>query len=218
MTIGIAIATSDTVLLVADGRTTCAGKVDSETTEKITVIRDDLAVISFGAVICSSLALQWVQQGGAPVVGDEMATRVHGCVFADGSSVLQRVIPDPVTPLKLRVGLIAGGIDTNGAYLTGAVFSSETRETSSSTSRCVDTTLIRFVLGGEEAGASAYFDDLVKRTFASGVSDHRTIIPTLLQVAAQTVIFAGQTDPTIGGRIAFTLLRQGHLPQSGFLP
>jgi hypothetical protein len=216
MTIGIAIATSDSVLLVADGRHSAGDEAVSDSAEKIKVLRDDLAVITFGVTSGTDIALQWLQEG-IPALADDVAACVRHCVYAGASAVLNTLPPEQRTISRMKVGLVGGGIDAKGPYITGSLFGSNMDSPDTETARYNIPPCAHLILGGERVGASAHFERLANHAFPTRARDTTDVISTLRQLAIQTVKFAANADPTIGGRIQFTLLKQGQLPQTGFV-
>lgn len=216
MTIGIAIATTDTVLLVADGRQSTAEETVSDTAEKIHVLRDDLALISFGVGFSTDMVLQWMKHEKVPRGAVEFSAYLRDRVWAAGSSLLQQLSPESRISDRMKVGLVGGGADSEGPYITGSLFGANMESAASETSRCVNSTFVYMILGGEDVRSSDFFEELAKQSIAS-TTQPESIIPTLLRVAITTVRFAASGDRTIGGRIQFTILRQGQLPQTGFI-
>lgn len=216
MTIGIATATTDTVLLVADGRQTTAEETVSDTVEKINVLREDLALISFGVGFSTDMVLKWMKHEKVPRGADEFSAYLRDRVWAAGSSLLQQLSPESRISDRMKVGLVGGGADSEGPYITGSLFGANMESAASVTSRCVNSPFVYIVLGGEDLGSSAFFQELAQRSIADAIQPE-AIIETLLRVAITTVRFATSGDRTIGGRIQFTILRQGQLPQTGFI-
>jgi len=216
MSIGIVLATTDTILLVADGRQSTAYEKISDTVEKISVLRSDLALISFGVNFGTQRVLQWMKHEELPLNADEFSKYLSDRVHASGTLVLQALRVEDRTSDRMKVGFVGGGADATGPYITGSLFGANMESVATVTSRCVNSTFVYIVLGGENAGAETYFQQLSHRLLTDETPP-QAVIPTLLHVAIQTIRFAASADQSIGGQIQYTILERGKLPQTGFL-
>jgi hypothetical protein len=220
MTIGIALALHDCVLLVADGVTSTEDEVTTREAEKIVPLRDDVALIVFGAEIGTKKALTWIcESGGLPRDADAARHDLNTFVYGGGRYVLQSVPLEQRTSPRLKVGLIAGGIDTNGPYIAGAIYGSGMNQPSSDLARSISREPQQIILGGESIGAHEHFKNaagIVTKTLGPLADDSKVLLPYLLDVAEQTVRFAEARDRTIGGRITYRILRPNQPPETGF--
>jgi len=220
VTIGIAVALHDSVLLVADGRRSDAYHVHTDQAEKVILLRDDVGLIVFGAEIGTDMAVSWISKPGAlPNHASDVAKQVADFAFAAGGYLLQLIIPEQRTMPNLKVGLVAGGIDTDGPYLAAGLYGSLMERPDSALVRGAHGVPQRIVLGGEQANAQGHFDCAaleVLRALGEHAADSEVLLPQLLLAAQDTVRYAETQDRTIGGRIQYRILRRGLPSETGF--
>ncbi len=220
MTIGIAVALHDSVLLVADGRRSDAYRVHSDETEKVMQLRDDLGLIIFGAEIGTDMAIASLRiPGELPNDALAVAEKLKGLALGCASYVLALVIPEDRSMARIKVGLVAGGFDTGGPYLTGSLYGADMKGPDSTLLRAYRGGVQRILLGGEDAGAHEYFDRAAQHvlvTLGARANDSTVLLPHLLNVAESTVRYAAARDRTIGGRIMYHVMRPGKPIEVGF--
>lgn len=221
MSIGIAVATQDSVLLMADGRQSDGIAVLNDTAEKIVALRVDISLIVFGVVLGTDLATAWLRQPGAlPNDAEAIATRLQDFAFASGLHVLQRVSPQERQMPRLKVGLIAGGLDTEGPFIAGALYGSGMTAAARVLARGSATAPKFIVLGGEETGSQAKFQeelDGVYSKLGQATNQSEGLHSLLLAAGTRTVRFAQARDSTIGGQIQWSILRADRPPETGFI-
>ncbi|MEC4720512.1 hypothetical protein RY831_15220 [Noviherbaspirillum sp. CPCC 100848] len=217
MSIGIAVAIGDVVLMVADGRRSNAFSILTDQAEKIVDLNDSLVVIEFGAVMASTNVVDELRADSRlPVAGREFMDLLTRSIHSAGAFLVAAVIPDSTNLSRIKVGLLAGGVDADGAYIGGALFGHGMSEPSRLLLRPNSTPQF-IVLGGETCGAQEYFEREIGRAYRASGTDRATLISMLKRAAKKTVRYAATHDNTIGGRVQYRILQPEHPTQSGFL-
>lgn len=221
MTIGIAVAFHDAIVLVADGRQADAEKVHSDQAQKVVKVREDLGLITAGIVMATNRALAWIlNPPGLPAEAPAIERELGNMVFAAGSSVLQMVRPEDRHLPQLKAALIAAGFDAQSAFVVGALFGSGMPKASTNLARSDPTDIKSIVFGGEDTGARARFDAIVRvhlAQFRGGLINSAVMIPVLLETAADAIRHAAGRDQSIGGRMQYLILRRGFPAETGFI-
>lgn len=210
MSIGIAIALNDMVLLVADGRHPGSQLAPTDRPEKITARGDTLAIIEFGDDVSARTAATQLQQAAtASMTGRGITDAIVEIVQRSG------------TPLRevtgKQVGLIAGGIDAEGAWVGGAVFGHGLAEPLTQLARPGKGELQFVVLGGEPVGAKAFFTDLASRAMSASGDDGQGLLVMLQRAAKKTIRHAANRGYATAGRVEWRLLVKGQPTRAGYL-
>jgi 20S proteasome alpha/beta subunit len=217
MSIGIAVAIGDAVLMAADGRRSDAFTVITDEAQKIVELADSQAVIEFGVVMASEAIVSTLRAAdSSPMAGHELIGFLEKAVQNAGAFLVASVIPDSTDMSRIKVGLLAGGIDTDGAYVGGALYGHGMSQPSS--------VLVRpnpepqfIVLGGEACGAQEYFMHELERAYLASGTDQSTFLSMAKRAAKSTVRHAASHDRTIGGRIQYCVLQKDRPIQRGLL-
>jgi hypothetical protein len=205
MSIGIAIAVNDMVLLVADGRRP-AGSITPA--EKIMPLHDALAIIEYGHDAGARAAATQVQQAvtlasTARSLTDTIVDTVQRTGAAGAPGTL--------------VGLIAGGIDGEGAYVCGAVFGPGMAAPKTDLARPGRGEMQFVVLGGEAIDAKAFFTNLASRAMNVSGDDANGLLVMLQRAAKKTIRHAANRDLAASGRVEWRLLVKGKPATAGYL-
>ena len=208
MSIGIAIALNDMVLLVADGRRPGGNLAPTERPEKITPFGDALAIIEYGNDAgARSAALQLAQTVTASSTGRSVTDAIVDTVQRTGAAGAPGTL----------VGLIAGGIDAEGAYVSGAVFGPGMAAPKTDLARPERGEMQFVVLGGESIGAKAFFVNLASRAMNASGDDPNGLLVMLQRAAKKTIRHAANRDLAASGRVEWRLLVKGKPATSGYL-
>lgn len=217
MSIGIAVAVGDAVLMVADGRRSNAYEVLTDDAQKIVELANSRAVIEFGAVMASAAVVNELKASSHLLLaGDDLVSSLTRMVQNAGTLLVASVIPESTDMSRIKVGLLAGGIDADGPYVGGALFGHGMSVPSAILARPTPTPQF-IVLGGEECGAKEYFEDELERAYRVSGADQTTFISMAKRAAKSTVRHAASRDRTIGGRVQYCVLRHEQPVQRGFL-
>lgn len=217
MSIGIAVAIGDAVLLVADGRQSDAFTVHTDEAQKIVDLAKSLAVIQFGAVMASVTVLDELRAvSPLPTVGSEFMNFLTTSVCKAGANLVAAVIPGSADMSRIKVGFLVGGFDADGAYVGGALFGHGMSEPSELLVRPSPTPQF-IVLGGETCGAEAYFKRDLERAYRVSGSDQSTFVCMIKRAAKKTIHYAASHDQNIGGRVQYCVLQREQANQRGFL-
>ncbi len=208
MSIGIAIASNDMVLLVADGRRPSGNLAPTERLEKITPFGDALAIIEYGNDAgARSAALQLAQAVTASTTGRSVTDAIVDTVQGTGAAGAPGTL----------VGLIAGGIDAEGAYVSGAVFGPGMAAPKTDLARPGRREMQFVVLGGESIDAKAFFVNLASRAMNASGDDPNGLLVMLQRAAKKTIRHAANRDLAASGRVEWRLLVKGKPATSGYL-
>jgi len=217
MSIGIAVAIGDAVLMVADGRRSNAYEVLTNEAQKIVELAESRAVIEFGAVMASTAVVNELKVSSHMLLnGDDLISSLTRAIQNAGTLLVASVTPDSTDMSRIKVGLLAGGVDVDGAYVGGALYGHGMNEPNA--------ILVRpspepeyIVLGGEACGAQEYFKIELERAYRVAATDQSTFLSMAKRAAKSTVRHAASRDPTIGGRVQYCVLQSGKPIQRGFL-
>lgn len=205
MSIGIAIALNDMVLLVASGRRPGSNLAPAE---KISALGDTLAVVEYGDDTgARSAAGHLGQTVTASSTGRTVTDMIVDTVQRTGAAG---------APGKL-VGLIAGGIDAEGAYVSGAVFGPGMEAPKTDLARPGRGEMQFVVLGGESIGAKAFFVNLASRAMNASGDDANGLLVMLQRAAKKTIRHAANRDLAASGRVEWRLLVKGKPASAGYL-
>jgi hypothetical protein len=208
MSIGIAIALNDMVLLVASGRRPSGNLAPTERPEKITAFGDALAVVEYGDDTgARTAAVQLGQTVTASITGRSVTDTIVDTVQRIGAAGAPGTL----------VGLIAGGIDAEGAYVSGAVFGPGMEAPKTDLARPVPGEMQFVVLGGESIGAKAFFANLASRAMNASGDDANGLLVMLQRAAKKTIRHAANRDLAASGRVEWRLLVKGKPATSGYL-
>lgn len=216
MTIGIGIATNNGILLIADGRTTDEHDILSDETKKISLLRNNLAVIKFGVVAGTTHALSQFELQAIPQDMEALVHKIDGQVFESGNMVLEMVGAER-TNARMKVGLVAGGIGPEGPFLAASLYGSLMGRPDTHKAVGGKGKIERMMLGGAGAGALAHLDSQLQALVDSGEIDSPDIFASLLSAARRTIRYAGLSDRKIGGRIQYLVMRKGEAPELAFI-
>jgi hypothetical protein len=205
MSIAIAIAANDTVLLVAAGPRLSIHPAGTGRVEKIVTLGDTLAVIEFGDETSARAALAQVRQ----------ATTATATARTITDTIVESVAQHGLS--GTQVGLVVGGVDTQGAWVGGAMFGPGMAAPATDLTRPRPGELEFVVLGGEPAGAKAHFADMARRAMNAAGNDHAGLLVMLQRAAKKTVQYAAARDPASGERAQFVLLAKGQAARAGYL-
>lgn len=218
MSLGIAIAVNDTVLLIADGRRSTASALITDRAEKIMQVNGALAVIECGDPAGANVAV--AQLRGAVTAsssGRDVTNTIVDSVRKTAMSLLASVSPGTADMSRMNVGLVAGGIDAEGVYVGGAMFGHGMAAPATDLARPGPGELQFVVLGGEAVGAKAYFVELASRAMNVSGNDPHGLLIMLQRAAKKTIQYAASRDPSIGGRVQCLILAKGQLARASYL-
>jgi len=208
MSIGIAIALNDMVLLVADGRRPAGNGATLQPAEKIMTFDSALAVIEYGNDAGARAASTQLQQGlPAAPAGRGVTDLIIDTVQRAGAAGAPGTL----------VGLIAGGIDAEGAYVSGAVFGPGMQAPKTDLARPGRSDMQFVVLGGESIGAKAFFANLASRAMSASGDDANGLLVMLQRAAKKTIRHAANRDLAASGRVEWRLLVKGKPASAGYL-
>ena len=208
MSIGIAIALNDMVLLVADGRRPTADGASLQPAEKIITLDSALAVVEYGIDTGARTASTQLQQTlAASTTGRSVTDAIVDIVQRTGAAGAPGTL----------VGLIAGGIDADGAYVSGAVFGPGMQAPKTDLARPGRGEMQFVVLGGESIGAKAFFVDLATRAMNASGNDVNGLLVMLQRAARKTIRHAAHRDLAATGRVEWRLLVKGKPASAGYL-
>lgn len=219
VTILIAVALRDAVLLMADGRRQNSIRVISDEAEKIVPLRANLMLGVSGAEIGTSIAAGALQQCAANEAGD-LIEQMKGLAFDCANHVVSLIDPATRSQAHVKVGLLTAGFDSASAFIAGALYGDGMQS--------ADSILVRpewnapqfSVVGGESVGAQADFHGRLSRVIDEVVQYPATnarALSVLISTAEATIRSAAQYDATIGGRIQYRVIQIGVAAQYGFL-
>jgi hypothetical protein len=217
MSIGIAVAIGDLVLMVADGRRSNAFAVQTNEADKIIQLSESRALIEFGVVMASASAVEELATASPRLTsGGELIACLSTAVRKAGARLVSVVLPDSTDMSRIKVGLLAGGIDAAGPYVGGALYGHGMNEPS--------VLLVRLnpapqwiVLGGEACGAQKYFRHEIERAYGASGTDQNTFLTMAKRAAKKTVTHAASHDRTIGGRVQYCVIQHEQQLQRGIL-
>jgi hypothetical protein len=217
VSIGIVAATADAVLLVADGRQSDAQNVLTDQAQKVVEINERLAIIEIGVLMSSNAVTAKLKGVVGVQTGDEYIILIRDIVREEGLSLFPRIAPGTGDMTRLKVGLLAGGIDDQGPFIGGAVFGHDMQDPHVQFYRPQPGSGQFVCLGGEVANAGGYFGSLAARAFKLASSDANGLIVMLQRAARKTVQHAARADRSIGGRIQYRVLTRRAPARAGFL-
>ena len=208
MSIGIAIALNDMVLLVASGRRPSGTLAPTERPEKMTAFGDALAVVEYGDDTgARSAAVELGQTVTASITARSVTDTIVDTVQRTGAAGAPGTL----------VGLIAGGIDAEGAYVSGAVFGPGMAAPKTDLARPGPGEMQFVVLGGESIGAKAFFANLASRAMHASGDDANGLLVMLQRAAKKTIRHAANRDLAASGRVEWRLLIKGKPASAGYL-
>lgn len=217
MSIGIAVAIGDAVVLVADGRQSDAYTVHTDEARKIVNLAQSISVIEIGAVMASTSVLDELRDvSPLPTAGGDFMKLLTESVRRAGAHLVSVVAPGSTDMSRIKVGFLTGGFDAGGAFIGGALFGHDMSEPSAQLVRPAPTPQF-IVLGGETCGAEAYFERELERAYRACGSDQSTFVNMVKRAAKRTVHYAASHDRTIGGHVRYCVLRREQTSQCGSL-
>lgn len=218
MSIGIVVATSSAVFLVADGRQSNAFTVLTNKAKKIVPITDSLSVIEFGAIdgtkaMVRDLKFALASNGE----GKNVQAVIRDSVHRAGISLVSRVTSDSGNLARVKVGMLAAGIDSEGPFLAAALFESGMEAPSVQFARPRPGLPKVLGLGGEEQGALAHFIAQVSLSAHRQNGNLDGFLSVLQQASKTTIQHVAALDKTVGGKIRYRVMVKGMPPRDGVL-
>lgn len=215
MSIGIAVAFENAVLLVADGRRSNAFEVVTDDAKKIVEINALQAAIEFGAVMASAPVVEQMKTREQPIGGGDTIEFLTRVVYEAGADLIAKIAPGS-SDRTIKVGIVVGGFDLEGPYVGGVIYGQDMTEPSKTLDR--PSPMPQYiVLGGEDCGAREYFSSELERAYRFSAGDQASFMSMAKRAAKKTVRYASSNDKTIGGRVQFWMLERGGQSQTGFL-
>ena len=216
MSIGIVVAMAESVLLVADGRQSDAFTVITDEAQKIIELTESLAVIEFGAVTASTIVVEELKVNKQVLIAaEELIGFLRKSVQNAGARLVASITPHSTDMSRIKVGLLAGGIDADGVYVGGALHGHGMSEPSTVLNR--PNPMPQFVvLGGETCRANDYFEGELQRAYQVSASDQATFFSMAKRAAKRTISYAAGHDRTIGGRVRYCFLQHDRPILRGF--
>jgi hypothetical protein len=219
LTILIAIALHDTVVMMADGRRSNRLAVITDRAEKLTLLHKKLVLAVGGAEIGTEMAEEELRRNAA-TSATTLRSQLANVAFGCASHVMSLITPETYAQANVKVGLFTGGFDAQGCFLAAGLYGTGMQEPDSLLVRPSADAPQFIVHGGEGVGAQEHFKqgmvDLLP--FLGSSNPDRLAVGRLLVGAAEkTVRFAAQRDPTVGGRIQYRVLHNLGLGEAGFL-
>lgn len=217
MSIGIVVAMAESVLIVADGRQSDALTVITDDAQKITELTESLAVIEFGAVVASATVVEELKFNRQVLIAaGELIGFLRRSVQNAGASLVESITPDSTDMSRIKVGLLAGGIDADGVYVAGALHGHGMSEPWTVLNR-LNPVPHFLVLGGETCRAYDYFERELRHAYQVSAGDQATFFPLAKRAAKRTISYAAGHDRTIGGRVRYCLIQQNQPTRRGVL-
>jgi hypothetical protein len=209
----------DTVVVLADGRRANKVELVTDEAQKVVPLRSNLSLAVSGAQIGTDLAeaaLRASSAGSASGLRTQLADLAYQCA----SHVTELITPDTINEAHVKVGLLAGGFEGTKAFLVAGLFGTGMHRPDSVCVFAVQGTPQFIVLGGESAGAQDHFNErlshVIKRVGDSGAANSE-LRAAILAAGYETVRYAAERDPSIGGRVQFRTLRLSHPEEMGYL-
>lgn len=216
MTVLLTAAFHDAVILVADGRVGNAFHVKDDNSQKLIPLGENFVLGLSGAELATDMAVQNLRTASfrsAEQWESALTAQALGC----GQALINLVIPATLND-RMKIGLLAGGIDAQGTYIVGAIYGYGMEKPNSLLNRVVSGGMRYQMVGGESIGSSSIFESLVQPC----LSDADLSAPTTTELheqiiasAAETIRRVAQADQGVGGRIHFHVLRKGQTPRTG---
>ncbi|OWQ47866.1 hypothetical protein CDL60_04520 [Roseateles noduli] len=220
MTIVIAVALPDAIVMVADGRHSNSIEVVSDSAQKIFSLNESQILGVCGAVIGTEMAIAKLSQSApsdAESLGNQLAYLSRVCA----EHVIRLVTADTEGSKHLKVGLIAGGFSEGRSFLAGGLFGSGMVEPDRQVRYASSEEPQQMVLGGEEVGSVQYFidrlTDELRLRVQSGPVDAEVWVAAIIRAAELTIRHVAEHDSTVGGRISYRVLRRKQAEESGNL-
>lgn len=220
MTILIATALHDAVVLMADGRRSSkAVTIETDTAEKVHLLRPRLMLAVSGAVLATNPAVRFLQSEGAHGAS-ELRQQLVSLTLNGTRDVLELITAETRGQASFRVGLIAAGFDANGAFLVNGLFGTGMDSPWSDERRVQEGDIQMMVVGGEECNPTDNYISELKRVF-QGWRDEPLSSPVglqrILDAGRATVRYATERCADIGGRIQYRVIRANGYTEAGFL-
>jgi hypothetical protein len=220
MTVVIAVALQDAIVMVADGRHSNSVEVISDSAQKIFSLNEGQLLAVCGAVIGTEMAVAELARA-APVNAEDLGNQLAHLSRTSAEHVIRLVTPDTQGSTRLKVGLIAGGFSEGRSFLAGGLFGSGMVEPDRQVRFATAEEPQQMVLGGEEVGSVQYFidrlTDELRLRIQSGPVNAEGWIAAILLAAAITIRHVAEHDATVGGRISYRVLHRGQAEQAGNL-
>lgn len=219
MTILVAVALHDTVVMLADGRRSNKVELITDIAQKVVPLGADLSLAVSGAEIGTDLAEAVLRTSAAKSALD-LESQLADLTLQCASHVMSLISPETRAQAHVKVGLLAGGFEGTRSFLVAGLYGTGMDRPDSVGVFAVKGAPQWIVLGGEAAGAQAHFQRCLTNVISSmgdsgaANSDLRAAI---LAAGYETVRYAAERDPTIGGRVQFRTLRRGQSEEAGFL-
>jgi hypothetical protein len=218
LTVCIAIVLPESVLAIADGRTSVIGnsEVTSDQTQKIFPLGDQLSATILGVSDATSEAIRRLREAPLPDAGPRALAIACECLSAGWA--LFRIL-HPSAPLRnsaMRAALILSGVDSSGPYIAAAMIDSQQGLISVGP---VYKKGANLVLGSEKHNSSDIFLRHLHETDAlSSLTVTETTRALLVaKVAGSAILEVARLDPSVGGRIHYRALMVNSHPLHGII-
>ncbi|MEQ6436271.1 hypothetical protein V8Z74_14750 [Comamonas sp. w2-DMI] len=208
MTVLVAYALHDAVVLVADGRVSYPGEVITEDAVKWDVLNPSLTLGLSGVVDASSYARQVLSSCNAQSA-DEWRDQIHATVIAAGN-LLPRV-DDPVAMERLKVGIAGAGYDDEGFFVAATLFGPAMQAAHSQFIRgCVGTVKFVVVGGADGLDLQGHLTSQIRKLkIPSSTEPTAKVFHRQLAAAATTSIrYAARSDFSVGSKVRYTIKRR----------
>jgi hypothetical protein len=223
MTIGIAVTMPNAVLLVADGRKTLPlveNSLVDDNVDKITVINNNLAIISFGITQATEPALENLKSLSIDVNDMNVCVKsVKDSLDIGWNSMVSRLATDVDRSKSfMRAALVTGGLVDQTSFIAGVMHDFDVTKQPVIRSGGLNT----IVLGGDKYNSDTYFETkvvtFIQNTHVSIEHFSESLFYGVLQAAGDTIRTISKYDNSVGGTIRYVLLRPSSTPIRGEWP
>lgn len=219
MTILVAVALHDTVVVMADGRRSNSIEVITDSALKVVPLRDDLTLAVSGAQIGTDMA-EAILRRSAARSALELRSQFANLALQCSSYVMGLITPETRAQAHVKVGLLAGGFEGTRSFLVAGLCGTGMARPDSVAVFAVQGSPQYIVLGGETAGAQEYFEERLRSVVGSmgdGGAANASLRASILAAGHETIRWAAERDASIGGKIQFRTLRLGQPEETGLL-
>jgi len=220
MTILIAVALHDTVLMLADGRRSDQHNVITDQSEKIFPLKGKISLAICGAEIGTDFALEKLRPSTAQTAS-ALCSQLARLSLEGTSHVLRQITPETRSDAFVRVGLLAGGFENAQAFLVAGLFGTGMDSPSSVNVSAVKGAPQYIVIGGEEVGAQAVFGERLKQVIecmGDSGAEKPAVRSAILAIGNETILSVAEHDARVGGMVQFRTLRHGQPDEVGTFP
>lgn len=215
MSFGFALVLPDGVFVLADGRQVkplAQDAIVSDEIDKVQLIHDKFALIPFGLIVATDVALRVVRENWRPdTVPDEACQLVESAVEQGWSTALCKLAADvDRTHPSLRCALVGGGVLGGKRFVTATLVGFTSHD-----ARTMDQTGSILQLGGEDLNAPELARRDVQDAFDRHPYDVRNgpcnaTITELVRLISARVVSLSSRDGSIGGRVTYAVFRHGY--------